>query len=246
MTHSVHSSNYFSGALFVALIAALLLTSLSTTSVNASEQTGIRVSAIGKASVEPELARINLSFEHTAKTADLAQDFTSKQVSKLLNSLKEYNIDEKSLDSSQVNISPSYQYQDGTRTLEGYKVTRFVNFSLNNLNQLESLVNAITSAEVSRVNAIHFDVKDSSVAHSIALQNAIEKTKSAAKVIAQSYGAELGKVQFVEHAIEHMGGPKPSPMRAMALEADSASATDTYQIKNIEFTARVSTTFALD
>ena len=233
-------------AISLILLGAMLVFSIFSTHIAASEQNGIRVSAIGTSSVEPELARISLSFEHTADTADLARDFTSNQVSKLLNSLKDFDVDKDSLDSSQVNIAPRYNYQDKVRSLEGYQVTRFVNFSLSNLDQLESLVNAITASEVSRVNAIRFDVKDSSEAHAIALQNAIEKTKSAAQVIAQSYGAELGKIQYVEHNIEHSDRPSPSPMRAMAVEAQSTDEPDTYQIKNIEFKARVSSTFELD
>ena len=241
--HSEQSANHF---LFLALLTVTFTLSILSTHIAASEQSGIRVSAIGTSSVEPELARINLSFEHTAETADLARDFTSNQVSKLLNSLKDFDIDKDSMDSSQVNIAPRYNYQDGARSLEGYQVTRFVNFSLSNLEQLESLFNAITATEVSRVNAIRFDVKDASEAHAIALQNAIEKTKSAAQVIARSYGAELGKIQYVEHNIEQNDHPAPSPMRAMTMEAQSADANDTYQIKNIEFKARVSSTFELD
>lgn len=246
MPRSIHSDQRPTSLLFLILLAVTLTLSLLSTNIVASEQSGIRVSAIGTSSVEPELARINLSFEHTAKTADLARDFTSNQVSKLLNSLKDFDIDKDSMDSSQVNIAPRYNYQEGERSLEGYQVTRFVNFSLSNLEQLESLVNAITATEVSRVNAIRFDVKDASEAHATALQNAIEKTKAAAQVIAQSYGAELGKIQYVEHNIEHSDRPVPSPMRAMAMEETSTDANDTYQIKNIEFKARVSSTFELD
>lgn len=241
---SIHSKQSPAGFLFSAMFTAALVLSLLSTKLVASEQSGIRVSAIGTSSVEPELARINLSFEHTAETADLARDFTSNQVSKLLNSLKDFDIDKESMDSSQVNIAPRYNYQDGARSLEGYQVTRFVNFSLSNLEQLESLVSAITATGVSRVNTIRFDVKDTSQAHATALQHAIEKTKSAARVIAQSYGAELGKIQYVEHNIEQ--SDHPTPMRAMAMEAQSADANDTYQIKNIEFKARVSSTFELD
>ena len=93
MTHSTRSSKLLSSILFKALLTTALFSSLSINPAIATEQTGIRVSAIGTASVEPELARISLSFEHTAKTADLAQDFTSKQVGKLLNSLKDFDID---------------------------------------------------------------------------------------------------------------------------------------------------------
>ncbi len=246
MSRSIHSEQSPKRFLFLALLSLTFVLSILATNVTASEQSGIRVSAIGTSSVEPELARINLSFEHTAETADIARDFTSNQVSKLLNSLKGFDIDKESMDSSQVNIAPRYNYQDGERSLEGYQVTRFVNFSLSNLEQLEPLINAITATEVSRVNTIRFDVKDASEAHAIALQNAIEKTKSAAQVIAKSYGAELGQIQYVEHNIEHSDHPAPSSMRAMTMEAKSADSNDTYQIKKIEFKARVSSTFELD
>lgn len=245
MKNPLRTSTHLKGYLFAAFITAAFFTLLATPQAWA-EQTGIKVSAIGTAFVKPELAKVHLSFEHTAETADIARDFTSKQVSTLLKSLKDFDIQQDSLDSSQVNISPSYNYKDNKRTLEGYQVTRFVNFSLNNLEQLERMVSAITAAGVSRVNSIQFDVKNTAEAHAIALEDAIEKTKSAARAIANSYNAELGKIQFVEHTIEYSGGPKPGPMRAMALEASSDAPSDTYQIQNVEFRARVSTTFDLD
>lgn len=244
MTNLLRTSTHLS-YLFALFMVTALSTLVSTPQASA-DQTGIKVSAIGTAFVKPELAKVHLSFEHTAETADIARDFTSKQVSTLLKSLKDFDIQQDSLDSSQVNISPSYNYKDNKRTLEGYQVTRFVNFSLNNLEQLERMVSAITAAGVSRVNSIQFDVKNTGDAHAIALEDAIEKTKSAARAIAKSYGAELGKIQFVEHTIEHSGGPKPGPMRAMALEASSDAPSDTYQIQNVEFRARVSTTFEID
>lgn len=245
MKNPLRTSTHLKGYLFAVFITAAFSTLLATPQAWA-EQTGIKVSAIGTAFVKPELAKVHLSFEHTAETADIARDFTSKQVSTLLKSLKDFDIQQDSLDSSQVNISPSYNYKDNKRTLEGYQVTRFVNFSLNNLEQLERMVSAITAAGVSRVNSIQFDVKNTAEAHAIALEDAIEKTKSAARAIANSYNAELGKIQFVEHTIEYSGGPKPGPMRAMALEASSDAPSDTYQIQNVEFRARVSTTFDLD
>lgn len=245
MTHLLRTFTHLKSDFLAPLIAVALSTSLLIPQALA-EESGIRVSAIGTAFVKPELAKVHLSFEHTAETADIARDFTSKQVSTLLKSLKDFDIEQDSLDSSQINISPSYNYHDNKRTLEGYQVTRFVNFSLNNLEQLETMVAAITAAGASRVNSIQFDVKNATEAHAIALEDAIEKTKAAASAIAKSYGAELGKVQFVEHAIEHNGAPKPAPMRAMALESNSDAPSDTYQIQNIEFRARVSSTFELD
>ena len=230
----------------ITVCLALCLSTLSL-SVNANEQKGIRINASGTASVLPEVAKLSLTFETTSVDASKAREETSKQVSSLLSALKRYTIEEDSLDSGQINVSPIYSYSNKERSLDGYQVTRHVIFTLGDLEQLEQLTKTITDSKASRLNNVHFDVRNSSHVQALALQDAIANTKSSASVIAEGYGVNLGSIDFIEHSVDQRGGTRPMPMRAMAMEAASADAEpNSYEIKKIEFQARVTATFSID
>jgi len=227
-------------------IFLIIATALTSSLVSADDKLGIQVSAEGIAKLSPETALFSLQFENTEASATLAKDSTNKSVKALLNSLKEFSIVEDSIDSGQINVSPSYDYHDGKRTLRGYQVTRSVNFSLSDISQLEAVINAITKAKVSHILPLRFDVNDKQAAHATALQNAISESKRAAQEIANGYGVKLGSIIHVQHSVNRHNAPAPH-MRAMAMSAKTeADSSDSYQIKEIEYKAHVTTTFEID
>ena len=231
-----------------AIITIWLMFCLSTVSLHAyaNEQQGIRINAAGTASVLPEVAKLSLTFETTSLNASEARAQTSKQVSSLLTALKAFTIEQDSLDSGQIHVAPIYSYLKQARSLDGYRVTRHVSFTLGDLEQLEQLTKTITDGNASRLNNIQFDVRDSTQAQALALKNAISNTKAAANVIADSYGVTLGAIEYIEHSIEQRGGARTMPIRAMSIEAASTNApSDSYEIKKIDFQARISATFSI-
>ncbi|WP_156502478.1 SIMPL domain-containing protein, partial [Oleiphilus sp. HI0067] len=127
------------------LIAAILLALISITA-QASDDNVISVSATGKVNVTPDIAKFVLLVEKTAPIASKAKQLTNDSVSQLLSNFKRYNIDKDTIDSGQISVSPTYNYDDGKQSLTGYRVVRTVLFELNNLNQFESILNDITES----------------------------------------------------------------------------------------------------
>jgi len=223
----------------------LVMLSYTSLSYASDTQDGIRVSATGKTLVAPELVKLSLTFESTAKDVSKAKKMTSKQVNSLLSSLKSYAIEEGSVDSGNIHVAPRYSYHNGKQTLDGYQVTRTVQFALVDLSQLEALTTTITDNKVSRLNSLNFDVRDRTEAHANALKNAIQETKKAAEIIAQGYGVGLGSVKHIEHTIDQHSGPRPMAARAKFAESRASNEPNSYEIRDIEFQARVTAIFGI-
>ncbi|WP_156503939.1 SIMPL domain-containing protein, partial [Oleiphilus sp. HI0066] len=134
------------------LIAAILLALISITA-QASDDNVISVSATGKVNVTPDIAKFVLLVEKTAPIASKAKQLTNDSVSQLLSNFKRYNIDKDTIDSGQISVSPTYNYDDGKQSLTGYRVVRTVLFELNNLNQFESILNDITESGVTHIQS---------------------------------------------------------------------------------------------
>lgn len=221
-----------------------MLLVLSTTYSHATERS-IQVSANGKAYTTPEIAHFSVSFQNTSDIADDARKQSDAQVRSTLEALQAFSLDKQTLDSSQVILNPAYDYTDGKRKLLGYQVTRHLRFTLENLEQLESLIATLARNQIARLDQIRFDVHDDSTVRDEALQNASKKTQHAAKTLATSYGASLGGIVSVKHHIEDRRAPAPMHARAMSIESQSGKQSSSYEIKRLEFNARVEATFAI-
>lgn len=228
--------------LFKVVITILLLT--STICKAEDESSFINVIAEGKASAKPDQAELQLTFTSTHLKVDQARSAVDQQVNNLLERLKLFTLGTASLDSSQTQIHPQYDYRNQQKLFIGYQVNRNVSFILNDLQQLEPLIQAITESKLSRLNQIRFGLNNPSLIKEEALADAIQKSRLLAKQIADAYEVKLGKI----HRVNHRSAPEHNIMRAMSMNAELASdsAAQTYQQKDLEFKATVEVAFRFD
>ena len=208
------------------------------------EQPLIEVSTSGKASALPDQAELNVTFSATNIEAEKARNEVDKLVRPFLTKLSHYDIEENSLDSSQTQLHPRYEYRKNQKVFLGYQLTRHINFKLNSLQQLEKLIKDITDNKASRLDNINFLLKKPQNVKRQALNNAIKKARESAQAIADGFGVELGRVYKVSHSDSTHHAPK---MRMMAMSAEMADDQgNTYQQKEIEFHANVVASFLID
>jgi uncharacterized protein len=224
------------------LTLSLLALTLSPT-INASE--GITVSSQGVAYAMPDIAELTLSFEERDNSADVARQAIDTKVKALLATLSKFKLMDDSLDTSNTQVTPSYDYTDGKRVFKGYQVTRHITFTLEDLTQLDALIKTLTANKVTRLQNIVFDLKDSEEVKAQALLKAIDNSKKAAATIAKGYGIKLGQLK---HARFSDSQPNHAPMlaRTMALESAADESSAGYQQKELEFKAHIETVFELD
>ncbi|KZY86258.1 hypothetical protein A3741_26635, partial [Oleiphilus sp. HI0069] len=162
-----------------------------------------------------------------------------------LSKLEEYDIQENSLDTSNTQLHPQYEYRNNQRDFKGNQITRKIEFKLNDLAQLQALIQDITRTEASHLGSIRFTLKNKQKLKRKALNKAINKAKNKAATIAQGFEVSLGKILNVKH-VSNEARPAPQ-MRAMAMSAEmSDSQSNTYQQKEIEYNATISAVFSID
>lgn len=205
----------------------------------------IHVSAQGKVSAKPNQATLSMRFMDTQLKADDARRKVDQQVRHLLDQLSAYKLKKASLDSSQTQIHPQYDYRNDQRQLKGYQVIRSVNFILLDLSQLDNLLKTITKSQAAQLNNIQFGLSNKAELEQQALNQAIENSKLLAQQIAAGYAVELGQI----HSANFQAKTSRPPMRAMAMSMEMAKSDaeePSYHQKDIDFTAHINVAFTFE
>jgi len=203
----------------------------------------IEVSAYGSAKSAPDQAEILLTFSKSSLEIDDARVYVDKHVATFLVELESFELESQSLDSSQVNISPVYDYSKKQRTLRAYQVSRDINFKLNNLDQLQKMITLLSVSKVAKLEKIEFGLSDMSILKEEALTKALENAKHLAQHIARTYEVNLGSVYKVHHQTNQSS---PVMMRSMALQEMSSSENSSYVQKALEYKATINAAFHIN
>ncbi len=201
----------------------------------------IHVTAEGKATAQPDQVELHLDFVAKQLEVEQAREEVDDHVKTLLKKLAKFELDTSSLDSSQTQIYPQYDYRNNQQQLLGYQVSRQVSFTLKNLEQLEDLIKEITKSKVTHLNQIQFGLSDPGFTKAEALANAIRNSRNVAQQIAEGYDVQLDTI----HSVNHRTSQDHRVMRTMmkAEMASNASASPSYQQKDIEFKASIDAAF---
>jgi len=205
----------------------------------------IHVNAEGKSSAQPDQVELALDFSATHLEVEPARKKVDQHVKTLLNKLKTFELDTSSLDSSQTNIYPQYDYRNNQRQFLGYQVSRKISFTLKRLEQLENLIKVITESKVSKLTQMQFGLSDSELYQTEALLNAIQNSRAIAQLIAENYDVKLGPIHTVKHRTTQNRGVNRAMMMESAMASDSSS-KPSYQQKDLEFKANVDAAFTFD
>jgi|GEM_PF-1214432 len=242
MKPSLYQRPFFYAS-FLAFIVAILCSAWST-AVLAGDDGLIHVSASGTATAKPDQAELRLTFSAEHLDVNEAREMVDERVAPFLRSLKRFTLENNSLDSSQTQIHPQYDYNDGQQQLKAYRVTRSIRFILNDLTELQDVVETITQSKASRLDNIQFKLTDPEALHRQALSNAIARSRQIATDLADGYGVKLGGIHSVRH---NATGQPPSPQpRMMAMEMARAEKVPTYHQQDLDMTVQVDVAYRID
>ena len=176
----------------------------------------------------PDRASIGAGVTNTAPTAVEALRANSAAMAKLVAAAKARGIKAEDIQTSGINLSPQYDYNnrsDGQppRFL-GYQVSNSVRATTPKIDDIGPLLDALVAAGGTNVDGPWFGMKDPDAqlvgARGAAIKEAEAKAADYAR-LAGYRGAEL--VSISEGG--SFGGPQPVPMVRMAMDAGSAKAT---------------------
>jgi len=226
-------------------IALLAMTLLASPAVADEAAREVAVSGKGEISVVPDQATLTLGVEMRAREMEPAKQQVSQIVSEFLKLATRLDIDKQHLNTSQLTIRPEYDWNttNRQRRLTGFYVARQIRVEVKDLEKIGPLMERATSLGVNQVNGPYFSSSREAELHREALRLAAEDARRNAQVVATALGASLGPVRSIR-ADDASLPPPPGPQARMMM-AEAASAEQSYEVGEIDFSARVNAVFDL-
>ena len=189
------------GALVVA-IAALSVRTPPVSGAPAGETPAshtITVSATGKVTVAPDVARINLGVTATKSTVKATREAGAKAMTDIIAALKGLGIADADIETTNISLYP--QYGTGpTPKVVGYQINEQVEVTVRDLDKAGDAVDAATLAGATNVNGISFELADPVKAQNDARAAAVEAARVSAQAMASAGRVSLGGVVSITDA----------------------------------------------
>ena len=206
----------------------------------------INVSAEGKVTVSPDIAKLSFSVVSEGANPKTLADNNIKKMNAAIDFIKSKGIDEKDIKTTEYNLSPRYEYDEKTRTsyITGYTLTQTVSVKIRDLNKVAEVLSGLPPLGINQISSISFDVDDPEKYLSDARGQAFDKVKEKAKAMADKNGVTLGEIiNFYEYqSIPYYGNLKTLGMGG---GAEAAPALPQIQPGTQEVTMQVSVTYEI-
>lgn len=188
----------------------------SITQVTTSKSTTFDSLGVGKASAKPDIASVTAGISVTAQTVKSAQDQINTVINKVSEALKQTGVDAKDIQTTNYNISPSYDYGNGLQRITGYSASTNLLIKVKNLDNVNNAIDAATANGANQISGVSFDVADKTKVEGEARQKAVDEAKKKAQDAARIAGFKLGRI--INYTENFQGYPRP-----MSLSAESVA-----------------------
>jgi len=185
----------------------------------------IHVTASANVDVVPDRVSVSAGVQSDGQTAQDAMARNSEQMRNVFLTLAANGIAERDISTTNLNLSPRYDYEqrtNGQPLLVGYRASNQITILSRDLDRTGQLIDALLQAGLNNINGVNFTVSEPETAQAQARAAAIEKAKIKARMMAQSANVRLGRLLSLQE------GSTPSPIRynegmmARSVSADSA------------------------
>lgn len=194
--------------------------------VSEKQQAFIMVTGEGEVQAAPDMAILDLTVLREAKTAREAMTDNNKAMTQVLAAMKDAGIEDRDLQTSGVNIQPTYTYPSDKNGLKapkiiGYSVTNGLTVRVRDLNKVGDLLDKSIDLGINQSGGLRFINDDPSKQLTDARKKAMENALEKAKVLTETAGAKLGRVLEIS---EYSNSPRPIAMARTKMVAMSAEA----------------------
>jgi uncharacterized protein len=169
------------------------------------------------------IAQVQLGVEAQGKTAQKVQQEVATRSSAVVALLKSRKVDK--LQTTGINLSPQYSYDNGKQTLTGYQASNTVSFRVPT-GQAGFTMDDAVKAGASRIDSISFTATDTAIADAqkIALRKATQDAQEQANAVLSALGFTSKDVVGIQ--INGANPPAPRPyMTAQLMDKRAGSAS---------------------
>lgn len=182
------------------------------------------VTVVGEGAVRaaPDRATLSVTSNAQAPTAKAAMAVVADKARAVVNALKAAGLTDKNLQTSRVSLHPVHARrkpgEDTLPAVAGYRAMVQTHVTINDVNAVGDVLDAVVGAGVDGLGAIGFAVAEPRALQDKARALAVQDAKRVAGLLAAEAGAKLGGVVSIE---ETAGGP-PVGLKAMAFAAEAS------------------------
>lgn len=203
----------------------------------------ITVSASGKVTIVPDVARVNLGVTLTKPTVKAARQASAKVMTDVLAALKALGIAEADLQTTGLNLYPQYARGSSTKIV-GYTLSVQIQVTVRDLDKAGDVVDTATAKGATDVNGIWFQVADPARAQNDARAAAVASARTSAEALAAAGKVSLGAVVSISDATPPFMGDYAS--RDERLGAAATYLATPVQPGTQDINATVTVVFAID
>ncbi len=154
----------------------------------------ISVAGEGKVYTKPDIVLVNLSVvSEDKKVADVQKENT-KKTNQVIKFLKDSGIEEKDIKTTNYNLYPSYNYEEKTPKIIGYRLTQTLEVKIKDLDKVGKILEGAAGLGVNQIGSLYFRVDKDEEFKEEARKLAIEDAKKKAKKLASQLGVKLIKI----------------------------------------------------
>jgi len=205
----------------------------------------INVSAEGKVTVSPDIAKLSFSVVSEGANSKLLAENNNKKMNAAIDFAKSQGIEEKDIKTTEYNLSPRYEYDEKTKKtfISGYTLTQTVLVKVRDLNKVAEVLGGLPALGINQISSISFDIDEPEKYLSEARNQAFDKAKEKAKAIAEKNGVKLGRVI---NFYEYQSTPYYQNVRALGMGgAEAVQPLPQIQPGSQEVTIQVSVTYEI-
>jgi len=205
----------------------------------------INVSAEGKVTVSPDIAKLSFSVVSEGANSKLLAENNNKKMNAAIDFAKSQGIEEKDIKTTEYNLSPRYEYDEKTKKtfISGYTLTQTVLVKVRDLNKVAEVLGGLPVLGINQISSISFDIDEPEKYLSEARNQAFDKAKEKAKAMAEKNGVKLGRVI---NFYEYQSTPYYQNVRALGMGgAEAVQPLPQIQPSSQEVTIQVSVTYEI-
>jgi uncharacterized protein len=203
MSQTVRTLGAVALGAFIVAVAALSVrpgpvTGAPATGTAPAEHT-ITVSASGKVTLVPDVARVNLGVTVTKPTVKAVREAGAKSMTDIIAALKGLGIADADIQTTNLSLYP--QYGNGsTPKIVGYQISEQVQVTVRDLDKAGDVVDAAAAKGATDVNGISFEIAEPAKAQNDARAAAVAAARASAQAMASAGNVTLGAVVSITDA----------------------------------------------
>jgi len=209
----------------ITLKTGIYIKSIGGVESNGKVSNTISVTGDGKVSAKPDMAVLVFGFNETDSTSKAALDKVNQKIIQAQKILKDNNIADKDITTTNLNIYPEYDYSTKSPRLIGQRASQTLEVKVKKIDdkasKVSQVIDQLSAIENIQINSITFDIEDKTKLFSEARELAFQKAEQKAQELAKLSKVKLTKPVSISDSTYDVVSPV-SNMSFKSLSADSA------------------------